>query len=552
MGTPQNYVSVTRRPPDIEDYLDILRRYRSWIIGPAFLGLVLGVVVAFLWPDTFISTALMRITPQQVPEKLVPSAVNMQMAERLTQMQQEILSRASLSELIQRLDLYKKDRQRLPMDDVVEKMRNAVKIPLLDVQSTGGNRGASAFMIQFKYSDRYKAQGVVQQLVSKFTEQSATVQRNQANLTANFLSDEARQAKENLDRLDAEITKYKSENRGRLPEEFQANVASLNSLQQQLGAVNETLNRNQQEKIILQTQLQQLSTQLNYFINNAQQTVANETVKNERLVALNKMILDAKSQLAAMREVYTEDWPDVKNFKARIADLQKEQAELEKQEIEAQNKPVTPQKITNPQIVKSIDDTKASMALLKVEIDAKDSDIKARQKQLLDIDKAIAAYQSRIEATPLSEQKYAALQREYQIAKGTYDDLSKRREISETAQNLEERRAGENLEVLDTASLPEKPAEPKRLAIVGAGVAVGLVVGFVLAGIKEMKDTSLKNLKDVRAYTNLPVLSSIPLLENALLVRRKRRLAWLAWSSAVILGCIAMSSSMYFYYFGRT
>jgi hypothetical protein len=66
-----------------------------------------------------------------------------------------------------------------------------------------------------------------------------------------------------------------------------------------------------------------------------------------------------------------------------------------------------------------------------------------------------------------------------------------------------------------------------------------------------MKNTSLKNLKDVRAYTNLPVLSSIPLLENALLVRRKRRLLWLAWSSAIILGSIAMSAAAYYYYFGH-
>ncbi len=66
-----------------------------------------------------------------------------------------------------------------------------------------------------------------------------------------------------------------------------------------------------------------------------------------------------------------------------------------------------------------------------------------------------------------------------------------------------------------------------------------MLLGVVLAGAKEMKNTSLKNLKDVRAYTNLPVLSSIPLLENALLVRRKRRLFWLAWSGAFIFGSMA-------------
>ena len=52
MGAAQNYVSASRRQPDIEDYIDMLRRYRSWIIGPMFAGLVISVVVAFFWPDT--------------------------------------------------------------------------------------------------------------------------------------------------------------------------------------------------------------------------------------------------------------------------------------------------------------------------------------------------------------------------------------------------------------------------------------------------------------------------------------------------------------------
>ena len=68
MGPAQTFESVSRRPPDVEDYIDMLRRYRSWIVGPMFAGLVLATVVAFLWPDTYISTAVMRITPQQVPD----------------------------------------------------------------------------------------------------------------------------------------------------------------------------------------------------------------------------------------------------------------------------------------------------------------------------------------------------------------------------------------------------------------------------------------------------------------------------------------------------
>ena len=55
---------------------------------------------------------------------------------------------------------------------------------------------ASAFTISFMYTDRYKAQAVVRELVTKFIEQNVTVQRNQANLTTSFLNDELKAAKE--------------------------------------------------------------------------------------------------------------------------------------------------------------------------------------------------------------------------------------------------------------------------------------------------------------------------------------------------------------------
>jgi hypothetical protein len=84
--------------------------------------------------------------------------------------------------------------------------------------------------------------------------------------------------------------------------------------------------------------------------------------------------------------------------------------------------------------------------------------------------------------------------------------------------------------------------------ILGAGFGVGLVIGLILAGAREAKDTSLKNLKDVRAYTQLAILGSVPLLENDLVVRRRKRLTWLAWSSACLVGIVVMTGSAFYYY----
>lgn len=555
MVPPQGYVSVSRRPPDIEDYIDILRRYRSWIIGPTFAGLVIAVVVAFLWPDTFVSTALMRITPQQVPERLVPSNISVQMAERITAMQQEIESRTSLQEMIQRpsLNLYPKERQRKPMEDVLDQMRKAIKISMLEAGSNQPQpRFASAFQISFSYPDRYKAQAVVRELQTKFIEQITNVQRNQANITTSFLVDQVKAAKENLDHLDIELTKFKMANAGRLPDQLQSNLQAVNTLEMQLATVNEGINRDAQDKMMLETQLQNLKQSSTFVSANLEQNASKEAVKNDRLIQLNKLILDFETQLSALRETYKEDHPDIRGMQARLAVLKKERDNLEKEETQAAAKGTEPKKVTNPQVAQSLENLKLSMSSVQAQIQARNLDMEEKARQQKALQSQIAAYRTRIEASPINEQRFAALQHEYQLAKQNYDEKSQKMEISETASNLAERKAGENLEVLDPASLPEQPSEPNRLFIAGVGTGLGLFFGVFMAGIKEMKDTSLKNLKDVRAYTNLPVLSSIPLLENALLVRRKRRLFWLAWSTAIIVGTVAMTGSMYYYYFGKS
>jgi capsular polysaccharide biosynthesis protein len=137
------------------------------------------------------------------------------------------------------------------------------------------------------------------------------------------------------------------------------------------------------------------------------------------------------------------------------------------------------------------------------------------------------------------------------MAKSIYEELNAKKAQSEAATALENRQYGERLELLESASLPETPAKPNRWLIIGAGIGIGLALGMFLSGAREMKDTSLKNLKDARAYTNLPVLGTVPLLENDLVVRRKRRLTWLAWSTACILGILVMTSSIYYYYSTR-
>jgi hypothetical protein len=116
---------------------------------------------------------------------------------------------------------------------------------------------------------------------------------------------------------------------------------------------------------------------------------------------------------------------------------------------------------------------------------------------------------------------------------------------------MENRSQGETLNILNPPSRPSSPSEPKRGLDISIAAAVGLLLGIVTAGAREMKDTSLKNLKDVRAYTKMSILGSIPLLENDFVVRRRRRLAWLGWTTACLTAAVVISGSIVYYYATR-
>jgi uncharacterized protein involved in exopolysaccharide biosynthesis len=548
------YVAISRRALDLEDYVDVARRHAGWIMGPTFFGVVVSVVVAFVLPNTYISSAEMQITPSQISPSIVQTTISQLLTERIQQMENEILSRTSLSSIIQdpRLDLYKTERASQPLEDVIETMRTRdIKIQIVSLPSGSGMK-ASAFTISFSYKDPHKAHDTVQALITRFQDANLTTQRTQQNVLTSFVHDELSEAKANLDKLSEQLTKFRVENQGKLPEQSELNMAQLNSLQGQANAANDALNRQAQEKLELQTHLQTLQSQMDlltmYDKENQAATTPVAARQNERLIVLNKTIEDTELQLAQLRQIYKESFPDIRDAENRLQVLQDQRDKLQAQQDAEEAKPkelvkkgtnfASAQSIT--QLQGQIDATNAQLRVLEMQ----------RQNKVKDQEtaaKAITSYQERLAATSAIEATYADLQQENRAASEKYQVLLAKEQLAEQNGDLLQRKAGETLDVLDPPSLPTQPAKPNRWLIVGAGIMISFVVGLAMAGFQEARDTSLKNLKDVRAYTNLPVLSSIPLLENTILVRRKKRLAYLAWAAAVIVGAIAVSAALFYH-----
>ena len=548
MQYPQNseaYTSVNRRPLDVEDYFDIIRRHKAWILGPAFAGLVVATVVACVWPNTYVSQATIRVVPSQVPETYVPTNVNSQMSQRINSMYQTISSRATLTNMITQYNLYPRDRTRKPMEDVVEQMRRDIRVS--QVGSLGErDKQISAFQNSFSYENRIVAQKVPADLVSRFISENTRERTTQSVLTTQFLKDQLEGAKRELETIEEKLTNFRTTSNGRLPDQIQQNATQMAMLENRISNLNQALTRVAQDKMLLEADLRSAKSQRASLVPTSETTVQRQ--KNEKLVALEREIMQLEGVLAELRQQYTDTFPDVRRIQAKLNTAKKMREGILEQEEQATPEPAAASKRMDPNSEREARLLEATVERLEAQIKGKEQDTKNYMADINTADKQIRVLQSRIESTPVSQQQYADIIRDHEVAKLKYEDLNKKRSQSQIAEDLEKRQQGEMLELLDAASLPMTPTEPKRPMIIGAGMGLGLVIGLMLAGAREAKDTSLKNLKDVRAYTQLTILGSVPLLENDLVVRRRKRLTWLAWSTACLVGIVVMTGSAFYYY----
>jgi uncharacterized protein involved in exopolysaccharide biosynthesis len=341
-------------------------------------------------------------------------------------------------------------------------------------------------------------------------------------------------------------------NNGRLPDQLDANMRQLQALQANVTYLANAINRAQQEKLQMETNLRIYKDQVAILSREpAEQAATAAPQKSDRLMEAEREVQGWENQLAVLRQHYKETYPDVQIALGRLASARSRRDEIAKAESETKKDPPPAVRAINAQTQRELRDLDANIQRLQSSIEARDLEVADYNKDLKRTNDAIKAYQGRIETVPLGERQYTDLLRERDLAKGKYMELDEKLSRAQIAQDMEGRKQGETLELLDPASLPQNPTEPKRPLIISIGAGLGLLLGLVIAGAMEMKDTSLKNLKDVRAYTQMAILGSIPLLENDFVVRRRRRLAWLGWTTACIASGVVIAGSIVYYYVSK-
>ena len=514
---------------NLNDYLRAVRRQNTWILGPALAGIVLGVVIAFLWPDTYVSQAVIRVIHAPLSEKIAPPVLNAQLNDRMAQLANDVMSRASLSAMIETRGLYLADRRRLPMEDVVEAMRRDIKLaPVGFLPSNVGDTQArlSAFRMTFEYPDRIAAQRVCHDLTSNFISASVRWRTEEGGAVNDMFKLDAERQRGRVAELDRQIEAFRSARATLLPEHRQTHLTRAGVLEGRLSDMRRQASRAASELATEEGRLAELMREKEGGQPGTSPAVTSAT---------DPVVNAAELQLESLRRRYRDTHPDVITARDLLAAARAQQSRR-------------PPAAADPAAGREVRERDAQIAGVRNAIAVRRTEVAGLGRELAALDGEIRAAEARAGASSAGETEYEQLRRDRQRAQEQLDEAERKAALTEQDQRLRVRGHGERLELGDPASLPQIPTEPNRAMLSFSGFGLGLTLGLLIATWRVLRDTSLKDVQDVEAHTGLALLACVPLLENDLVVRRRRRLQWLAWSTACLAGVFLMAGSVAYYY----
>jgi uncharacterized protein involved in exopolysaccharide biosynthesis len=212
---------------------------RKWLVISSILaGVAVAGVLCQVLPKSYRSSTLILIESQKIPDDYVKGIGGASIEERLTLIQQEVMSRTLLSQTIEEFKLYEGQVDQKGLDSTIEGMRKAIKVEKV---GTTGARGKSieAITISFSHENPMTAMKVTAKLASLFVDENLKVREQLVTGVSEFLERELHDAQKALEAQEQAISQYKSKYIGLLPQQMDANLRALDRLQMNLTATDE-------------------------------------------------------------------------------------------------------------------------------------------------------------------------------------------------------------------------------------------------------------------------------------------------------------------------
>ena len=484
-----------------------------------------GVMLAVFWvsmalPNRYESSALILVEPQSIDEKLVEAGVKeSDLSQRLGIMSSEILSRARLSTIITKFDLYPELADDYTREEIVEFMRGDLSIaPVLSEIEMGvttrrqrnqGIEDFNTFSISYRSISSTLAAKVVNELADDFISEHIDQRVKVTQKSLDFMTASIEGLRKRIAEVEGTIAEVKAANPNQLPENLDSNERDYNDTLHAVRGAQAQLAEAISDEAFWKSQVI------------AAVSMAPPTTDQTSPEFRKKMV---EMELAELRaKGFTEKHPDIVKSTAELAELEA--------------------KITaNRAAAEGADDVPASYAEQNARAEKRRATlrIKTSKEDLRRIQTHFQDVAERIAKTPAVAEQLDALNREYTHLLESFQDYSARREQAHVQADLERKQLGEQLRILEAAGPAATPSSPKRILLLGLGWVMGLGVGGVAGFLVETGDSSLHVASDLQLAMNIPVLAEIPkiMLESDRMERSRRLMREGIVTAAVVLACL--------------
>ena len=298
----------------LRDQIALLARHRSLAFAVGGGLLAIAVIVALALPPVYRSTATILIKEQEIPQELVRSTVTSFADERIQVISQQVMTRATLLEMVDKYGLYGKARQRETSEEILDRMRSDIKLTPISADVTDRRTGSPvkstiAFSLSYDSENAGNAQKIANELTTLFLNENVKNRQQKAAETTTFLDEELVRVSDHVSELEKQLSDFKLKNQGRTPDLSQLNQLGSERTYDDAQRLEREIAFMGERKASLMRQL--ALTKPNIAVNGPAGVIADP---QDRLVAL-------QSELAGMVGTYSEEHPDVKRLRREIANL---------------------------------------------------------------------------------------------------------------------------------------------------------------------------------------------------------------------------------------
>ena len=482
---------------DFQNYwLIAKRRWKPTVVIFAVVLIAAG-VAASLQKPTYVANGKVLLRSNRIPSLTGLGGESAGRVSNLTMQSnpvrtevQTVLSRPILQRSIDALKLVDDSGRALYPDAL------ASRVKVKDVAGTD--------VLEITYEDKNgaKAAAVINQVMAEYLNSNVQENRSEAIAAREFIAEQLPKTEATVREAESALRQFKE----------QSGVSDIKGEQDRL---NLTIADIEKQIAGANTDLAEASTFYNKLASTLNMSPdralsINALSQDTRVQQVSAQLQEIQTQLELERTRYTGRHPAIVSLEAKQAALQ----ELLQGRI---NQTVNAESISESDLAPG----DIRQGLMKEFVNAEVQRLSLASR-LASLTSTHEAYQGRVRQVPRLEQSQRELQRRLDAAQATYESLLKK---LQEVQLTEKQNVG-TARIIEQAAAPDSPAGSKANLTILMGVVIAILLSLGTVSFLELRDKSIKTLKEAREKFGYTWLGTIPYFGKPTM-GRSSNLEWL-------------------------